>query len=143
MPIMARRRRRLIGAVCCPVISPPWRSKKAVGRELTAVCSSFCSPTLAAFADRRCDRDGLEQRLFLLGRGRRGGAFPDDLEHGIAILGAIVMDLLAKVHDKAACRHRHRGLGIEFGPGTNPPSPRDHRDEPGTIEGMSTTALTG
>jgi hypothetical protein len=44
------------------------------------------------------------------------------------------MDLFAEMSDKATRRHWHRGFGIKFGPGDNPPSPRDHRDE--TVVGM-------
>ena len=68
------------------------------------------------FTDRRCDRDGLKQFLFLFGGGRSGGAFADDLQHSVIIFGAVIMDLLAEMRDKAACRYQHRGLGIEFDP---------------------------
>jgi hypothetical protein len=72
--------------------------------------------------------------LLLFGGGRGGRTFADNLKYSVAILRAVVMDLLAEMRDKAACRDRHCGFGIEFGSCSNPPGPRNNRDE--TVVGV-------
>src|ERR1019366_5811125 len=60
--------------------------------------------------------------------GRR--SFANDLEYGVPILGAVIVDLLGKMGDEAAGRQWDRAVWIEFGARAYPPSSGNDRDKP-------------
>src|SRR4029077_3617214 len=68
-------------------------------------------------------------RLFLFRRCGGGGSFAGDQQHGLFILGAIVVHLLAKMWDEGAGRHRDCAVGIELATRAHPPRPFKHRNE--------------
>jgi len=62
-------------------------------------------------------------------RHRSSWPFADNEQYGILGFGAVEMHLLSVMGHKSARRHRHRGIGIEFGAGADPPCSLEHGDE--------------
>src|SRR6185312_13529420 len=60
---------------------------------------------------------------------RRRRSFAHDQEHGVLVLGAVPMYLLAIMRDEAAGGHRNGAvLGIELRTRADPPGPLQHHD---------------
>src|SRR5258706_14849750 len=106
---------------------------------------SFASSARTSSSRRPIPKTGnfLPRTLLLLSGSRLGRPHSHDLQQAFAILGAVVMDLLAEVSDEAACWN---GLGagrIVVRAGPNPPRSRDHGDEPVIGVGMRHAHVPG
>src|ERR1700735_3618965 len=70
------------------------------------------------------------EHLLYFRRCRCSRPFPYNLQHGLRVLRAVVMNLFPKMRDESAGRHRNRLVWIEFRSRAHPPRPRNHCDEP-------------
>ena len=75
--------------------------------------------------------------------GGGGGAFADDFEDCLGVLGAVVVDLLAEVGDESAGRERDGRVGIEPGAGADPPGAGEDGDEAVVGVEMGMAEMTG
>src|SRR3954447_19212623 len=66
--------------------------------------------------------------LLLFSRRGRSRSFAHDQEHGVLVLGAIPMHLLAEMGHEAAGGHRRGVGGIEFRSRADPPGTLQHGD---------------
>src|ERR1035437_10140317 len=72
----------------------------------------------------------MRKSLLFFGGSRGARAISDNFKYDVAVLGAVVVDLFAKMGDEAAWGHENRFIRFEFGARANPPGPRNHGDEP-------------
>src|SRR5262249_20176171 len=75
----------------------------------------------SAVCQRQSDIPTCSPTSFFFSRRRRGRSFADDLQHGVAVLGAVVMDLLAEMGDERTGRHGYCAGGVELRPASHPP----------------------
>ena len=67
--------------------------------------------------------------MLFLRRYHRRRSITHNFQHGVTFFGSVIMDLLAKVLDKAARRQRDCGIRLILGPRPHPPGSGDHRYE--------------
>src|ERR1700760_4044590 len=105
------------------IVSNGWRESKPANRPNGA-------GRRAGYAWPIFHPAGWAKPLLLLGDFRRGRRpFSHDQEHGVLVLGAVPVHLLAVMGDEAAGGHRNRALlRIEFRSRTDPPRSLQHHD---------------
>src|ERR1700757_5485671 len=67
--------------------------------------------------------------LPLFGGRRSCGAHAPDLNDGLLVLSAVVMDFVPVMNDVTSRRHRHGTVRIEFFAGSHPPGARQYDEE--------------
>src|SRR6202012_735483 len=67
--------------------------------------------------------------LFHFGRRRGRRTLADDEERCVFLLGAVEVDLFAKMGNERARAHRQGGFRIEFRAGADPPRAAEYGDE--------------
>src|SRR5713101_5313919 len=70
------------------------------------------------------------RRSLRLGGCSRGRSLPYNFQNGLPVLGAVVVDLLTKMRDKAARGQRDGAVRIELGASAHPPGSREDGDIP-------------
>src|SRR5215469_7913890 len=103
----------------------------STGARLSARAASM-PPKPAPTMTTRGRRSGMRitpPSLRLFDARDRGGAFADDEDDRILVLGAVPMHLLAEMGHERPRVHRHRIVGIPLVAGADPPGALEHRDE--------------